>query len=222
VTSGAPLPDAGRLPHLAIPIECTSCPAFLVSAEPSSAAGEFRPYRRFVSWFILTFVTLGTTYMLISVGVTIYRRRHAVPTGSPVGSVASREELESCHEELKDVADGLEKHLENFHHLVAHYDAAEAQRWSEDGSFWLGQWKAAGDRCRFDQHRPGKLGKEWEQLGTVHAELHETEASYTKELTRFGRDQAPRLDRVRESLAAVGKRLAEGRQKSPESGDPTP
>ena len=145
-----------------------------------------------------------------------------VPTGRPVGAIASRAEIEGCHEELTDVTDGLEKHLENFHHLVAHYDADEAQRWSEDQSFWLGQWKAAGDRCHFTELRAGKLGKEWEQLGTVHTELRETEASFTKELIRFGRDQAPRLDRIRESLAAVGKRLAQDRQRSPESGDPTP
>src|SRR4029077_5141933 len=119
-----------------------------------------------------------------------------------------------------DVTDGLEKHLENFHHLVAHYDADEAQRWSEDQSFWLGQWKAAGARCRFEQHRPGKLAKEWEELGTVHAELRETEAGFTKELIRFGRDQAPRLDRVRGSPAEVRKRL--GLEKSPEPGDPKP
>jgi hypothetical protein len=204
--------------------ECTpSVVPSVVSAEPtSSAPGEFRPYRRFVSWFILTFVSLGTTYMLISVGVTIYRRQHAVPTGSPIGATASWADLESCHEELSDVADGLEKHLENFHHLVAHYDADEAQRWAEDQSFWLGQWRAAGERCRFEQHRAGELGKEWEQLGTVHAELRETEAAYTKELTRFGRDQAPRLDRIRASLDNVGERLERDRKKSTESGAPTP
>src|SRR5450432_4805204 len=86
-----------------------------------SLPGEFRPYRRFVSWFILTFVSLGCTYLLISVGVTIYRRRNAVPSGAPVGAVPTSADLESCHEELTDVAQGLERHLENFH-LVAHYE----------------------------------------------------------------------------------------------------
>ena len=85
--------------------------------------GEFRPYRRFVSWFILTFVTLGSTYLLISVAVTIYRRRNAVPSGDSVGTVATAADLESCHEELKDVTHGLARHLENFQ-LIAHYDAS--------------------------------------------------------------------------------------------------
>jgi hypothetical protein len=186
---------------------------------PSPAPGEFRPYRRFVSLFILTFVTLGSVYMLVSVGVTIYRRQHAVPIGSPIGSADSEEEIESCHEELSDVADGLEKHLENFHHLVAHYDADEAQRWAEDQSFWLGQWKAAGQRCHFPAQHAGRLAKEWDHLGVVHEELRETEASYTKELLRFGHDQAPRLDRIRKSLAEIAARLAAGQPKTQDPPD---
>jgi hypothetical protein len=188
-------------------------------SQPSSPTpGEFRPYRRFVSLFILTFVTLGSIYMLVSVGVTIYRRQNAVPIGSPV-TATSDEEIESCHEELSDVADGLEKHLENFHHLVAHYDAAEAQRWAEDQAFWLGQWRAAGQRCHFQTPRTGRLAKEWDHLGVVHEELRETEASYTKELLRFGHDQAPRLDRIRKSLDEIAGRLAAGQPKVPDSQD---
>jgi hypothetical protein len=178
--------------------------------------GEYRRYRRFVSWFILTFVSIGCTYLLISVGVTIYRRRNAVPSGSPVSVVPTAVDLESCHEELKDVAQGLERHLENFH-LVAHYDGAEAQSWAEDGAFWLGQWKAADERCHFAAPRPGKFTKEWEQLSAIHAQLRETEASFTKELLRFGKDQAPHLDQIMERLDRVGAKL--GTSGTAEPGD---
>jgi hypothetical protein len=170
------------------------------------APGEFRWYRRFVSWFILTFVSISCTYLLISVGVTIYRRRFAVPSGTPVGAVASAADLEGCLEELEDTKHGLERHLDNFH-LVAHYDADQAQRWASDRTFWLGQWKAADERCHFAATRPGKYAKEWEQLAVIHAELRETEASYSKELLRFGKDQAPRLDRIQDRLDRVGKKL---------------
>jgi hypothetical protein len=170
--------------------------------------GEFRPYRRFVSWFILTFVSLGSAYLLVSVGVTIYRRQHAVPLGSPVGAVASEDEIKSCLEELTDVFRGLEKHLENFHNLIAHYDVDEAQRWAEDKTFWIGQWKAAGGRCHFQQPRAGKLAKEWEQLGEVYAALQHTEESYTKELIRFGQNQAPSLDHISQRLTQIGKRMS--------------
>jgi hypothetical protein len=178
------------------------------SSPPDDALppGEFRPYRRFVSWFILTFVALGSVYLLVSVAVTIYRRRNAVPSGAPVGATATAADLESCHEELMDVTRGLASHLENFQ-LIAHYDADEAQRWAEDRAFWLGQWKAADERCHFAAARPGKLSKEWEQLAVIHAELRETEASYNKELLRFGKDQAPRLARIIERLDRVGKKL---------------
>ena len=76
--------------------------------------------------FILSFVSVGSIYLLISVGVTIYRRQHAVPLGSPIGAVASVEELESCYEELSDVSLGLERHLDNFQSLVGHYDFPDA------------------------------------------------------------------------------------------------
>jgi hypothetical protein len=179
-----------------------------MSSESVAPPGEFRRYRRLVSWFVLCFVLLGSAYLLVSVGVTIYRRRNAVPSGAPIGAVTSESDLESCHEELTDVEQGLERHLENFHHLLAHYDAVEAQRWSEDQSFWLGQWKAAGERCAFSAPRSGPLAKEWEELGVIHADLRETEASYGKELVRFGQHQAPRLDRIRDRLDNVGRRLA--------------
>lgn len=179
-----------------------------MSSDPVAPPAEFRRYRRFVSWFVLAFVSLGSLYLLVSVGVTIYRRRNAVVSGVPVGRVASADDLESCREELTDVEQGLERHLENFHHLIAHYDADEAQRWSEERSFWLGQWRAADERCLFGQDRSGKYAKEWEELGVIHAELRDTEASYTKELSRFGANEAPRLDRIREQLEKVGRQLA--------------
>lgn len=177
-----------------------------MSPDAPPAPGEYRRYRRFVSWFILTFVSLGCAYLLTSVAVTIYRRRNAVPSGAPVGESATAADLLGCQEELTDVAHGLERHLENFH-LVAHYEADEAQRWESDRRFWLGQWKAADERCHFAATRPGKFTKEWEQLAVIHAELRETEASYSKELLRFGKDQAPRLDRIRERLDRVGAKL---------------
>jgi hypothetical protein len=176
------------------------------NSDAPATPGEFRRYRRFVSAFILTFVCLGCTWLLASVGVTIWRRRNAVPSGAPVGTVASAADLLGCQEELADVAHGLERHLDNFH-LVSHYDADEAQRWASDRTFWLGQWKAADQRCHFAAARPGKFTKEWEQLAVIHAELRETEASFSKELLRFGKDQAPRLDRIKQRLDRVGAKL---------------
>ena len=166
----------------------------------SESPGEFRRYRRLLSWLILGFVSLGSVYLLGSVGVTIYRRRHAVPSGAPVGTVAPTDELEGCSEELADVEQGLERHLENFPGLLASYDADEAQSWTEDRMFWLGQWKAAGERCRYAQHRPGQHAKDWEELGVIHADLRDIEGTYTKELLRFVQAQAPRIDLIHERL----------------------
>ena len=105
------------------------------------------------------------------------------------------------------VEQALERHLENFHNLLSHYDTDEAQRWAESESFWLGQWKAAGERCRFGEPRKGPLAKGWEELRVIYDELKITEATYTKELQRFAQHQAPRLDQMRERLKSVGQRI---------------
>jgi hypothetical protein len=178
------------------------------SEQPASTPpAEFRRYRRFLSWLVLGFVSLGSAYMLVSVGVTIYRRRNAVPYGEPIGRMASPADLKGCLEELSDVEKALEQHLENFHNLLAHYDTAEAQRWSENESFWLGQWKAAGERCRFAEPRKGPLAKSWVELNEIHRELRDTEATYTKELHHFAQQQAPRLDQMRERLESVSRQI---------------
>ena len=176
-----------------------------VSNESIGSPGEFRPYRRFVSWFILSFVSVGSVYLLTSVAVTLYRRQHAVPLGEPVGAQPTRADAASCFDELSDVVEGLEKYLENSHTLLGHYDTDEVQRWAEAGSYWRGQWTAVGQRCRFELHRGEK---DWEEMQVLHDELRDTEAEYTKEIKRFGKELAPRLDRLRERLDRIGARLS--------------
>lgn len=158
-----------------------------------------------MSWFILAFVFIGGSYMLLSVAVTIYRRQHAVPLGTPVGILATREDAESCFDELSDVVEGLLKYLENSHTLMAHTNSGEVQAWAEAGSYWRGQWKAVGERCGFERRRGAK---DWEEMAVLHEELRETEAGYTKEISLFGKDLAPRLGRLRERLARIGERLS--------------
>src|SRR5262245_36362302 len=148
------------------------------SEQPASTSPtEFRRYRRFLSWFVLGFVSLGSAYMLVSVGVSIYRWRHAVPTGAPVGPAASVADLQGCLAELQVVEQALERHLENFHNVLAQYGSDES--WSDSESFWLGQWKAAGERCRFRERRKGPLAKSWDELRVIYDELNNTEVTYT-------------------------------------------
>jgi hypothetical protein len=179
-----------------------------LSHSPPAASTEFRPYRRFVSLFVLLFVSIGSVYMLLSVGVSIYRRRHAVPTGAMVSEMTTRSEIAGCFEELDDVMQGLSKHLENFHHLLGGYDPAEAQRWSDEGAVWRGQWLVLGKRCRFHEIRGLKLRKELEEMAAAYDEMGQIQQVYTNELLRFGRDQAPRLDRIRKRIQRIGERVA--------------
>lgn len=176
-----------------------------MSNDLTGSQGEFRRYRRFVSWFILSFVFLGSAYLLLSVAVTLYRRQHAVPLGVPIGARPTRADAASCYDELSDAVEGLQKYLENSHSLLGHYDSDEVQRWAEAGSYWRGQWTAVGQRCRFERHRGEK---DWEEMAVLHEELRETEASYTKAIQTFGKDLAPRLDRLRARLDRIGARLA--------------
>jgi len=175
------------------------------SDSPATQPNEFRPYRRFLSRFLLLFVSLGSLYLLVSIGVTINRRRHAVPLGSRVGEIATSRDLRGCFDELNDVVEGLDRYLESSHRLLGHYDADEVQQWANAGAFWRGQWNAVGKRCAFSAHK----GKEWEELAVVHELLKETEASYTQEIQRFGRELTPRLDRMRERLTRIDKHIGD-------------
>ncbi len=176
----------------------------------STSAVEFRFYRRLVSTFVLLSVSLGSAYLLMSIGVSIYRRRHAVPSGDKVSAALTDAEIRGCFDELQgDVTSGLQKHLENFHHLLASTDdPAEAQRWADEGAVWREQWKALGSRCRFDETRRAPLRKELGEMAAVYDELGVTRQIYTQALLRYGKDQAPRLGRIRQRLQKIGERLA--------------
>jgi hypothetical protein len=65
-----------------------------------------------------------------------------------------------------------------------------------------------GRRCRFDQIRGHRLRKELEEMAAVYEELGLTQQSYTNALVRFGKDQAPRLDRIRTRIQKIGDRMA--------------
>ena len=173
-----------------------------------------------MSWFVLLFILIGSVYLLTSVGVSIYRRRHAVPVGDKVSVQVTDAEIHSCFEELGEVRQGLEKHLEAFHHLLASYDPAEAQRWAEEGNSWHGTWRALGLRCRFGELPATRLRKELEQMAAAHEELGQTHDLYTKAFKRFGAELAPRMDRIRERMKKIGERLAKSSASSPGENKP--
>jgi hypothetical protein len=119
----------------------------------------------------------------------------------------TRAELRGCWQELSDVSHALEKHLENYHQLLGGYEPDEAQRWGDEGAYWRNQSKVLGERCRFQSGVVTGTPKEMEEMISAFRELRDTEAIYTKELLHFGREQAPRLDRVRERIRRIGQRL---------------
>jgi inhibitor of KinA sporulation pathway (predicted exonuclease) len=140
--------------------------------------------------------------------VSIYRQRHIVFNGAIVSPAITDAELRSCFQELDDVRQALNRHLEDFHALLAEYDSAEAQRWSDEGVVWQGQWRVLGQRCRFDEIRATHMRKELEEMAAAYNELGQTREIYTKSLERFGKDLAPRLDRVRKRMEKIGERIA--------------
>ncbi len=155
----------------------------------------------------MLFISLGSSYLLVSVGVDIYRRRHAVVGADRVSPEITFEELRGCWEDQSSAVDALEKHLENFHHLLGGYDTLQAQRWAEEGAVWRNGWAVTAKRCRFQEGRPAKLRKEFEEMAAAADELRGTEATYTQELLRFGRDQVPRLDRIKKRIAKIGESI---------------
>jgi hypothetical protein len=169
---------------------------------------------------VLSFVSIGSIYLLVSVGVSIYRQRHPVATGAKISDQITEAELHSCYEDLDDLRQALEKHLESFHHLLAGYETAEAQRWAEEGTNWQAQWRVLGERCRFDEIRATPHRKELEEMAAAYADLAQTRDIYTKAFKRFGTDQAPRLERIRKRMQKIGERIASAPASPPEESKP--
>jgi hypothetical protein len=178
----------------------------LAQTQPASPP-EFRSYRRFVSWFVLSFIVVGSVYLLTSVGVSIYRRRHVVTSPDRVSAQVTDAEIRSCFDELDDVRQGLAKHLENFHHLLASYDRAEVQRWDDEGNSWRQGWKALGQRCRFNELPQTHLRRQLEQMTGVYLALGDTYDLHTRAVKRFGTDLAPRMDDINDRMKKIGERL---------------
>ena len=166
---------------------------------------EYRPYRRFLAWSVLSFSVLGSLYLLTSVAVTIYRRRNP-PTAAatPVSANFTTAELQACMSELSDVQFALEKHLESFHHLLAGYEPDEAQRWADEGALWRKRWSHLGQRCRFGEAPvPQQFRKQREAMASAFDELGAIHLTYTRELKRFGNEQAPRLQSVHNRIETL-------------------
>jgi hypothetical protein len=179
-----------------------------VSSPTKHPAQEFRQYRRLVSWTILSVIALGSLYLLLSVGVSLYRRRHALPAGDEVSAQVSNAEVGSCFSELRDVSVALRKYLERSHHLLANDDADELQRWADEGAVWRAQWMGLGRRCRLAVGmRPTQARKEIEALAAAHAELGSIQTTYTEALKRFAEDLVPRLGRLDKRLAKLGEAI---------------
>ena len=121
------------------------------SEQPASTPpAEFRRYRRFLSWLVLGFVSLGSAYMLVSVGVTIYRRRNAVPSGAVLGFASYtasvlRNAVERLARAVQDLSSGRLP-------VAGEAEAPRADRWTFSGL------RSGGNSCR---------GRETEKLSRI-------------------------------------------------------
>ena len=179
-----------------------------MSLPTKQPAQEFRQYRKLVSWTILSVIALGSLYLLLSVSVSLYRRRHALPAGGEIGARVSKAEIANCFGELRDVSVALRKYLERSHHLLANDDADELQRWADEGAIWRAQWLGLGRRCRLVAGtRPTPARKEMEAMAAAHEELGSIQTTYTEELKRFAKDLVPRMGRLDKRLDKLGEAI---------------
>jgi hypothetical protein len=65
------------------------------------------------------------------------------------------------------------------------------------------------------------MSKAWSELAVVHADLHDIETSYNRELLRFAQNQAPAMDRISNRLDKIGKQL-NAEQDPPDIADARP
>jgi hypothetical protein len=177
-----------------------------VSSPPNPPPPEFHRYRKLVAWTSSIVVGLGTLYLMLSVLVALQRQRNVV-LGDRISAQLTSSEIDGCYSELADVSVALEKHLENAYHLLGGYDSEEARRWAGEGELWRRRWRVLGARCRFVEQQPGPRNKDIEAMAAAHEELGSIQATYSRELQRFGSDLAPRLDRINQRVEQIGEHL---------------
>lgn len=68
-----------------------------------------------------------------------------------------------------------------------------ARAWDED-------WRAAGERCRFDQLTDRGLGTAFDRMAWVHRTLPTTKLKYAEKMARFSRDLAGEVAEMRSAL----------------------
>jgi hypothetical protein len=172
--------------------------------QPEPPAQEFRTYRRFLATAVLGFIVLGSSYLLASVGVGIYRERHPMSRGEPVSTLVTHDELLECWQELSELSLVLQQRFESLHDLL---EGDKAQSWAEEVYKWRDGWTALGQRCRFRSGVVAGRPKEFDNMVAAYNEVADMEAVYTKDLLRFGKELAPRLDRLRKQIDSIGLRL---------------
>jgi hypothetical protein len=177
-----------------------------VSSSPNLSKPEFHRYRKLVAWTSSIAVGLGTLYLMLSVLVALQRQRNVV-LGDRISAQLTVTEIDGCFSELSDVSLALQKHLENAYHLLGGYDSEEARRWSGEGELWRRRWQVLGARCRLVPQEPGPRNKDIEAMAAAHEELGSIQATYSRELQRFGSDLAPRLDRINQRVDQIGEHL---------------
>ena len=157
------------------------------SEQPASTSPpEFRRYRRFLSWLVLGFVSLGSAYMLVSVGVTIYRRRNAVPLGEPdrprgVARRAARAASRSCRTSRRRWSSTW-KTSTTCSPTTTPPRPSAGRRAGRSGS-GSGRPRASAAVSRERAHGPAR--QELGRAGRDSRRAQDTEATYTKELHQF-------------------------------------
>jgi hypothetical protein len=153
---------------------------------------------------VLLIICLGSSYLLVSVGVGIYRERHPTLRGEPVSAQLTHDELLQCWQELSEVSLVLQQRFESLHDLL---EGDNAQSWADEVYKWRDRWTALGQRCRFRGGGVARRPKEFDAMAAAYNELADMEALYTKDLLKFGNQLSPQLRRIRQLIEKIGQRL---------------
>lgn len=188
--------------------------SLILSSPPNTPNQEFSRYRKLVARIAAVLVVAGSLYLILSMAVDLQHQRNGV-SEDPISTRITSDEIRGCFDELRDVSLALEKHLENAYHLLGGYDSDEAQRWSGEGEVWRNRWRQLGERCRLVERRLVPPHKDMEAMAAAYEELGSIQTTYSRELLRFGKELAPRLDRINTRVERIGEDLA---QAGPSSG----
>src|SRR5262249_44684120 len=140
-------------------------------------------------------------YLLASIGVSVFAKRHVPLQGKPIDA-SNIDEVLTCQTDVEQLFKELNEETFGLQGLVGKKDTDLAQQWEDFSKRWHDRWTEVDQRCRFSEMRDRGLGADFDRLAWAHADLEDMKLKFAALLRNYIDDQVPHIESIRRSLEA--------------------